>query len=157
MEKIAKMLLGPLAGGTIYDSPIAQFLSIKDPAEKRRIEAEAAEAEKKKEAPRMKHGGMVKKMAKGGAVKKMANGGMPSIEESLKSGNRVSEQVGKETKRMMPPKKRTMPSPGESVKSGNRMSGEDAKDLKAVKKYAKGGVTRADGCAVRGKTKGKMV
>ena len=26
-----------------------------------------------------------------------------------------------------------------------------------VKKYAKGGVTRADGCAVRGKTKGKMV
>jgi hypothetical protein len=105
----------------------------------------------------MKHGGMVKKMAKGGAVKKMANGGMPSMKESMESGNRVSRQVGEETKRMMPPKKRTMPSPGESVKSGNRMSGEDAKDLKAVKKYAKGGVTRADGCAVRGKTKGKMV
>ena len=149
MEKVAKMLLGPLAGGTIYDSPIAQFLSIKDPAEKRRLAAEAeAEAEKKK--------GAVTGMKRGGAVKKMANGGMPSIEESLKSGNRVSEQVGKETKRMMPPKKRTMPSPGESVKSGNRMSGEDAKDLKAVKKYAKGGVTRADGCAVRGKTKGKI-
>jgi len=149
MEKVAKMLLGPLAGGTIYDSPIAQFLSIKDPAEKRRLAAEAeAEAEKKK--------GAVTDMKRGGAVKKMANGGMPSIEESLKSGNRVSEQVGKETKRMMPPKKRTMPSPGESVKSGNRMSGEDAKDLKAVKKYAKGGVTRADGCAVRGKTKGKI-
>jgi hypothetical protein len=83
---------------------------------------------------------------------------MPSIEESLKSGNRVSEQVGKETKKLMPPKKRPgMPSIGASVKSGNRMSGEDAKDLKAVKKYAKGGVTRADGCAVRGKTKGKMV
>jgi uncharacterized membrane protein YqiK len=148
MEKIAKMLLGPLAGGTIYDSPIAQFLSIKDPAEKRRLAAEAEAEAKKNAAPGMK---------RGGAVKKMANGGMPSIEESLKSGNRVSEQVGKETKRMMPPKKRTMPSPGESVKSGNRMSGEDAKDLKAVKKYAKGGVTRADGCAVRGKTKGKMV
>jgi len=149
MEKVAKMLLGPLAGGTIYDSPIAQFLSIKDPAEKRRLAAEAeAEAEKKK--------GAVTGIKRGGAVKKMANGGMPSIEESLKSGNRVSEQVGKETKRMMPPKKRTMPSPGESVKSGNRMSGEDAKDLKAVKKYAKGGVTRADGCAVRGKTKGKI-
>jgi hypothetical protein len=29
-------------------------LSIKDPAEKRRIEAEAAEADKKKEAPGMK-------------------------------------------------------------------------------------------------------
>ena len=125
----------------------------------------------------MKHGGAVKKMAKGGklpdltgdgkvtradvlkgrGVKGFSNGGMPSIEESIKSGNRVSEQVGKETKRMMPPKKRTMPSPGESVKSGNRMYGENVKDLKAVKKYAKGGVTRADGCAVRGKTKGKMV
>ena len=87
---------------------------------------------------------------------KYSNGGMPSIEESLKSGNRVSEQVGKETKRMMPPKKRTMPSPGESVKSGNRMSGEDAKDLKAVKKYAKGGVTRGDGIAKKGHTKGKI-
>ena len=97
-------------------------------------------------------------MKRGGAVKKMASGGMPSIEESLKSGNRVSEQVGKETKKLMPPKKRTMPSPGESVKSGNRMSGEDAKDLKAVKKYAKGGSVskRADGCAIKGKTKGKM-
>ena len=88
--------------------------------------------------------------------RKFGTGGMPSIGDSIASGNRVSKQVGDETKRMMPPKKRTMPSPGESVKSGNRMSGEDAKDLKAVKKYAKGGVTRADGCAVRGKTKGKI-
>jgi len=88
--------------------------------------------------------------------RKFGSGGMPSMKESMESGNRVSRQVGAETKRMMPPKKRTMPSPGESVKSGNRMSGEDAKDLKAVKKYAKGGVTRADGCAVRGKTKGKI-
>jgi hypothetical protein len=90
---------------------------------------------------------------------KYSYGGMPSIEESLKSGNRVSEQVGKETKKLMPPKKRTMPSPGESVKSGNRMYGENAKDLKAVKKYAKGGSasSRADGCATKGKTKGKMV
>lgn len=71
--------------------------------------------------------------------RKFGSGGMPSIEESMKSGNRVSRQVGEETKRMMPPKKRTMPSPGESVKSGNRMYGENAKDLKAVKKYAKGG------------------
>ena len=90
---------------------------------------------------------------------KYSDGGMPSIEESLKSGNRVSEQVGKETKKLMPPKKRTMPSPGESVKSGNRMYGENVKDLKAVKKYAKGGSasSRADGCATKGKTKGKMV
>ena len=149
MEKVAKMLLGPLAGGTIYDSPIAQFLSIKDPAEKRRLAAEAeAEAEKKK--------GAVTGMKRGGAVKKMADGGMPSIEESRKSGNRVSEQVGKETKRMMPPKKRTMPSPGESVKSGNRIARQEGAEMRKMR-MAKGGVTRADGCAVRGKTKGKMV
>jgi hypothetical protein len=154
-----KVLLGPLAGGTIYDSPAAHLFGIKDPEEVRRLRAaEEAEAEKKAAAAKsgMKPAGGMKR---GGTVKKMASGGMPSIEESLKSGNRVSEQVGKETKKLMPPKKRTMPSPGESVKSGNRMSGEDAKDLKAVKKYAKGGSvsSRGDGCAVRGKTKGKMV
>ena len=68
MEKVAKMLLGPLAGGTIYDSPIAQFLSIKDPAEKRRLAAEAEAEEKKKQVPGMKRGGAVKKMAKGGST-----------------------------------------------------------------------------------------
>jgi hypothetical protein len=71
--------------------------------------------------------------------RKFGSGGMPSIEESMKSGNRVSRQVGEETKRMMPPKKRTMPSIEESMKSGNRMSKENAKDAAAVKKYAKGG------------------
>ena len=89
--------------------------------------------------------------------KRYSRGGMPPIGESVKSGNRVSKQVGEETKRMMPEKKRTMPPIGESVKSGNRMSKENAKDMKAVSKYAKGGVTRADGCAVRGKTKGRMI
>jgi hypothetical protein len=157
MAKIDKILgsISPLYGMASGEglfsnirkiSPFMHAIGEGDTAADKRRRME--EEEKKKQAPGMK---------RGGAVKKMANGGMPSIEESLKSGNRVSEQVGKETKRMMPPKKRTMPSPGESVKSGNRMYGENAKDLKAVKKYAKGGVTRADGCAVRGKTKGKMV
>ena len=116
---------------------------------RRRMEEE----EKKKQAPGAKQ---APSMKHGGAVKKMANGGMPSIEESLKSGNRVSEQVGKETKRMMPPKKRTMPPPGESVKSGNRIARQEGAEMRKMR-MAKGGVTRADGCAVRGKTKGKMV
>lgn len=93
---------------------------------------------------------MMRKKAK----KRYAGGGMPSIEESLKSGNRVSRQVGEETKKMMPEKKRSMPPIGESIKSGNRMSKENAKDLKAVTK-AKGG--KVDGIARKGKTKGKMV
>jgi hypothetical protein len=126
--------------------------------------------------PMMRKGGAVKKMVKGGkltdltgdgkvtradvlkgrGVKGFSNGGMPSIEESIKSGNRVSRQVGEETKRMMPPKKRTMPSPGESVKSGNRIARQEGAEMRKMR-MAKGGVTRADGCAVRGKTKGKMV
>jgi hypothetical protein len=42
------------------------------------------------------------------------------------------------------------------VDAGNRASAADAKDLKAVKKYAKGGVTRGDGIAKKGHTKGKI-
>jgi hypothetical protein len=63
-----KVLLGPLAGGTIYDSPIAHVFGIKDPAEKRRLAAEAEAEAKKGAAPGMKHGGAVKKMAKGGST-----------------------------------------------------------------------------------------
>ena len=148
-----KTLLGPLAGGTIYDSPIARLLKIEDPAEKRRLAAEAEAEAKKSAAPGAKQ---VPSMKHGGAVKKMANGGMPSMRESMESGNRVSRQVGEETKRMMPPKKRTMPSPGESVKSGNRIARQEGAEMRKMR-MAKGGVTRADGCAVRGKTKGKMV
>jgi len=71
--------------------------------------------------------------------RKFGAGGMPPIGDSVASGNRVSKQVGAETKKLMPPKKRPgMPSPGESVKSGNRLSGDNTKDLKAVTK-AKGG------------------
>lgn len=146
-------------------------------AEDAKKAAEEEAAEKAAIAARggMKHGGAVKKMAKGGkltdltgdgkvtradvlkgrGVKGFSNGGMPSIEESIKSGNRVSRQVGEETKRMMPPKKRTMPSPGESVKSGNRIARQEGAEMRKMR-MAKGGVTRADGCAVRGKTKGKM-
>jgi len=151
-----KMLLGPLAGGTIYDSPIAQFLSIKDPAEKRRIEAEATEADKKKEAPGMKRGGAVKKMASGGSMKKM-----PSPADSAASANRMSKMEGDEARFMgvgPKPKKKTMPSIREAVDSGNRMSRMEGAEMRKMK-YAKGGSasSRADGCATKGKTKGRMV
>lgn len=83
----------------------------------------------------------------------------PSMSESFDSAMRSS---GKEEAPFTAPKpkpKPKRPSIGDSVDSGNRMSKEDTKDLAAVKKYAKGGSvsSRADGCAVRGKTKGKMV
>jgi len=73
MSKVAKTLLGPLAGGTFYDSPLAKFMSIKDPAKKRRMRKEE---EAKKQGggmtagaePTMRKGGKVKKMARGGKV-----------------------------------------------------------------------------------------
>lgn len=71
--------------------------------------------------------------------RKFGSGGMPSIEESMKSGNRVSRQVGAETKKLMPATRSTRPSVGDAIASGNRMSKKNAEDLKAVKKYAKGG------------------
>jgi hypothetical protein len=64
----AKVLFGPLAGGTFYDSPVAHIFGIKDPVEKRRLAAEAEEKAKKGAIPTMKRGGAVKKMAKGGST-----------------------------------------------------------------------------------------
>lgn len=78
---------------------------------------------------------------------------MPSSAESAASGNRVSEQVGKETKKLMPATRSTRPSVGDAIASGNRMSKKNAEDLKAVKKYAKGGKVKkryADGDLVMG-------
>jgi hypothetical protein len=163
-----KMLLGPLAGGTIYDSPIAQFLSIKDPEEKRRLAAEAKKEEEAaaakagmkqapdmKQAPAMKRGGAVKKMASGGPVKKM-----PMPGDSVASGNRMSKMEADERRFMdsQKPKKKTMPSDREAVDSGNRMSRLEGAEMRKMK-YAKGGSasSRADGCATKGKTRGKMV
>ena len=129
-----KMLLGPLAGGTIYDSPIAQFLSIKDPNEKRRLEAEAEAEAKKSAAPGMKpadarggmryggmrHGGM----KHGGAVKKMAKGG------------KLTDLTG-----------------------DGKVTRADVLKGRGVKGFSKGGTAskRADGCATKGKTKGRFV
>ena len=79
--------------------------------------------------------------------RKFGSGGMPSMKESMESGNRVSRQVGAETKKLMPATRSTRPSVGDAIASGNRMSKKNAEDLKAVKKYAKGGNVKryADG------------
>jgi hypothetical protein len=71
--------------------------------------------------------------------RKFGSGGMPSMKESMESGNRVSRQVGAETKKLMPATRSTRPSVGDAIASGNRMSKKNAEDMKAVKKYAAGG------------------
>jgi hypothetical protein len=76
--------------------------------------------------------------------RKFGAGGMPSMKESMESGNRVSRQVGAETKKLMPATRSTRPSVGDAIASGNRMSKKNAEDLKAVKKYAKGGIAKKD-------------
>lgn len=84
--------------------------------------------------------------------RKFGAGGMPSMKESMESGNRVSRQVGAETKKLMPATRSTRPSVGDAIASGNRISKKNAEDLKAVKKYAKGDKVRryADGDLVMG-------
>lgn len=64
----------------------------------------------------------------------------------------------KEARQMMADKKATEA----DTKSYNKVSktppSEDPRDVvRGQKSYAKGGVTRADGCVTKGHTKGKMV
>ena len=53
------------------------------------------------------------------------------------------------------PKKGIDPTIPEGIRATLREKEQDA--MTPASKYAKGGVTRADGCARKGKTKGKMV
>ena len=97
---------------------------------------------------------------------KYSNGGMPSTADTKKSVKRIEAQeeaemrfmgVGqKPKKKPMPATRSTLPSMKAIVAAGNRASKKNYEDAEAVKKYAKGGVTRADGCVMRGKTKGKI-
>ena len=52
------------------------------------------------------------------------------------------------------PKKGIDPTIPEGIRATLREKEQDA--MTPASKYAKGGVTRADGCARKGKTKGKM-
>lgn len=53
------------------------------------------------------------------------------------------------------PKRGIDPTIPEGIRATLREKEQDA--LTPASKYAKGGVTRADGCARKGKTKGRMV
>jgi hypothetical protein len=75
---------------------------------------------------------------------------------------RSSKLEGDEARFMAPkPKKKTMPSIREAVDSGSRVSKMEGAEMRkmGMKKMAKGGSasSRADGCATKGKTRGKMV
>ena len=85
-------------------------------------------------------GGSVKKMAYGGKAMKMAKGGMPMVK---KDGKMVPTFAADGVGKM---------SYGGKVK---KMA--DGKMVKKKKKTTKVVRRRGDGCAVRGKTKGRMV
>ena len=87
----------------------------------------------------------------------------PSMSDSFDSAMRSSKLEGDEARFMTPkPKKKTMPSIREAVDSGSRVSKMEGAEMRkmGMKKMAKGGSTaskRADGCATKGKTKGRFV
>lgn len=132
--------------------------------------------------PGMKKGGKVKGYAKGGKVKKYANGGLGSLdgmgaglgglgagmagasvrgaaremaeEAAMKKGQKQEKSM---LDRLGQDAMETARSYGKLYKEGLGM-----KKGGEVKKHAKGGSVssaskRADGCAIRGKTRGKMV
>ena len=142
-------------GGLRKISPV--MLAIDALKDKKKAGAKGVEVEGEEVAVEgMKRGGAVKKMANGGSMKKM-----PSPADSAASANRMSKMEGDEARFMgvgPKPKKKTMPSIREAVDSGNRMSRMEGAEMRKMK-YAKGGSasSRADGCATKGKTKGRMV
>ena len=96
---------------------------------------------------------------KGGAVKKMAMGGAPV-------DPRMAAMMAKKKapRGMMPPARGMMPpaapqvAPTAPMKRGGKVKGQSpiqrqAKGGAKVVKMAKGGMTRGDGCCIRGKTR----
>jgi len=77
----------------------------------------------------------------------------------------VTEPAGEEAMQMpprkrMPPKKQMRPTPAKPRLLTPQDMPDPVQPMRSggnVKGYAKGGVTRADGCAKRGHTKGRMV
>ena len=105
-------------------------------------------------------------------IRKFGSGGMPPIGDSIASGNRIAKQEGAEMRKMgvgaksddvvmMPfkklkPKPKATPSELEAAKSGARVGRQEGAEMKKMG-LAKGGkVTRGDGIARKGHTKGKV-
>lgn len=146
-------------------------------AQGRKMAAMVEEADKK---DAQKYGGMdmptkeqAKKMAYGGKVKKMADGGkirnskpvpMPNPKRSEFKSNMPQIDGEAREKAMREKLKKSTPKRPryDSKKILDKVTGRSASRRIAsggkVKKMAHGGsVSRGDGCAVRGKTKGRMV
>lgn len=91
----------------------------------------------------------------------------PSLAASAASGNRMSEENAKDAKAVEKTTSPKRPSIGATLKSAERVGRQERDEMLKMgmkkggtaKAYAKGGKvsSRADGCAVRGKTKGRMI
>ena len=158
--------LGPTAGlGTMLAREQRKKLRANRATDAKKAAEEAVTDDAIAARGGMRRGGAVKKMAGGGATKKM-----PSLADSVASGNRMS---GKEEAPFRTPKPKFGPTPAE--RAASKAQDERLKNAKVTRgevrtlnsanrseggvKMAKGGSTasrRADGCATRGKTRGKI-
>lgn len=95
-------------------------------------------------------------MSKGGKMKKYAAGGVTKEMPSSKAMGSLGMAKGGKAKMKPAAKGKAKGNPFAATKFGAAMmkKGADAKG-RAMKKFAKGG--SIDGCAVKGKTKGKML
>jgi hypothetical protein len=128
----------------------------KDDAYKNRVGPGRRLSEAEGDATRKR---LIEKYAKEAPASKM-----PSSAESAASGNRMSKENAKDAKAVAKTTPRKRPSIGESMESAKRVGRQEGDEMRkmgmkhggAVKKYAKGGVTRGDGIAKKGRTKGKI-
>jgi hypothetical protein len=126
----------------------------------------------KAEAKGMKKGGMSGCYAEGGMVKKMAMGGMSSPAGSMKRpmmggmGMNMGGMAGYNKGGAV--RKPENPTPGDlnEIAGGDqefvnrelmRKKAKPAAPAPKPKMYAAGGMVRADGCATKGKTRGRFV
>jgi len=82
---------------------------------------------------------------------------MPSIGDTIAAGNRASKENAKDAKAVAATTPRKRPSIAASMDSARRVGRQEGDEMRKMG-MAKGGSVskRADGCAVRGKTKGKI-
>jgi len=91
-------------------------------------------------------------------AKKAPASKMPSSAESAASGNRASKENAKDAKAVAATTTSKNPSMRESMESAKRVGRQEGDEMRKMGMKKGGSVSkRADGCAMRGKTKGKVV
>lgn len=117
---------------------------------------------KKTNLSKLNKGGMtMKKMCSGGKAKRYDEGGEIEFETKVGPNKNITDDVRERAmKAIAEGGQKDMPKPKARMKpkaKSNAMTDSMSRMNPMGDTYAKGGVTRADGCATKGHTKGTMI